>query len=1014
MEKIKILLLIIFQFLVVFAMAQTITGGEYFFDTDPGPGNGIAISITNGELVDENLEFSTSGLEPGYHYIYIRVNDENGKWSSYINHKFYIYEIIEPEIPSVSKPLVAAEYFFDTDPGTGNGIPFIVTKSDELDIERYISTAGLTPETHTLFVRVSDEDGKWSIVKSADFYTYDATCTVPVVDFTSDTVASGNEMTFTNLSSNVHEATSYSWDILNDSAVDYTALDILHTFAEAGRYDVKLTVNNGDACISSVIREVVVGTLASPIVSVSGDIEFCDGNSVTLTAETGHSYLWSTGETTQAIDVTSSGDYYAWITNSEGVEIKSETINVIVNDVPDLVLNTTDATDGIANGSAVLEVTGGSENYLISWSTGEEIYIANNLAAGDHSVTVDDGFCPLSEDFTIGDVSSNIGDIVAAEYFFDTDPGPGSGSTLNIAGGETINFTTSISTTGLNIGFHHLFIRVKDNEGRWSIYDTHKFYIYDTIYTDQSIETQIVAAEYFFNQDPGFGNGYPITISPGDSIDWTGEINPDTLSEGAHDLFIRVRSDNGLWSQVLTEPITVCDVVAISDFSFVVTGSQVAFTNESTGATSYEWDFGESNTSVEADPTHTYSNKGTYTVCLTATNTCNSHMVCHQVVIPNSAPTAISISDNTIDENSEIGTLVGLLLTTDADANDSHSYTLVAGTGDTNNDLFFIDGHQLKSTEIFDFETLSSYSIRLQTDDGDVNGTFEASLTISVNDVNEQPTALALSNNIVDENVSLASIIGFFTTTDPDNNETFTYAFSGDFTDNTNFLISGDQLLTNSQFDFESQNNYSIQITVTDNGGLTFNQQFTIEINDLNEIPVVENPISDINLDEDFGTYTIDISAVFSDPDSDVLTYSAISDSESVVTVSIYEAILMLTGVGTGTATITVTANDGNDGTVNDMFIANIIPTGIYIIEFGDIARIYPNPSKGIFYFELIDNVCNDLFVKIIDAKGQVIFSNSQITKSIEIIDLSNYTKGIYFIQLKSNKYSSTKKIILE
>jgi len=54
-------------------------------------------------------------------------------------------------------------------------------------------------------------------------------------------------------------------------------------------------------------------------------------------------------------------------------------------------------------------------------------------------------------------------------------------------------------------------------------------------------------------------------------------------------------------------------------FSFVADGKTVTFTNESTvsGTVTYAWDFGDSNTSTEKDPVHTYELKGEYTVTLT-------------------------------------------------------------------------------------------------------------------------------------------------------------------------------------------------------------------------------------------------------------------------------------------------------------------------------------------------------------------------------------------------------------
>jgi PKD repeat protein len=50
----------------------------------------------------------------------------------------------------------------------------------------------------------------------------------------------------------------------------------------------------------------------------------------------------------------------------------------------------------------------------------------------------------------------------------------------------------------------------------------------------------------------------------------------------------------------------------------------VTFTNQSTGATSYNWNFGDGGTSTATNPGHTYTAAGTYTVTLTATNACGA------------------------------------------------------------------------------------------------------------------------------------------------------------------------------------------------------------------------------------------------------------------------------------------------------------------------------------------------------------------------------------------------------
>jgi len=52
---------------------------------------------------------------------------------------------------------------------------------------------------------------------------------------------------------------------------------------------------------------------------------------------------------------------------------------------------------------------------------------------------------------------------------------------------------------------------------------------------------------------------------------------------------------------------------------------EVTFTDQSTGnPTSWQWDFGDGGTSTQANPTHTYSNDGSYTVSLTVINSYGS------------------------------------------------------------------------------------------------------------------------------------------------------------------------------------------------------------------------------------------------------------------------------------------------------------------------------------------------------------------------------------------------------
>ena len=103
----------------------------------------------------------------------------------------------------------------------------------------------------------------------------------------------------------------------------------------------------------------------------------------------------------------------------------------------------------------------------------------------------------------------------------------------------------------------------------------------------------------------------------------------------------------------------------------------------------------------------------------------------------NSAPTDIGLTATSIAENNVVIAIIGTLSTTDADAGDTFTYSLVAGTGDTDNSSFNISDTSLRASAAFDFETKSSYSIRVRTTDS-ANNTFEKAFTITVTDVVEQ------------------------------------------------------------------------------------------------------------------------------------------------------------------------------------------------------------------------------------------------------------------------------------
>ena len=202
----------------------------------------------------------------------------------------------------------------------------------------------------------------------------------------------------------------------------------------------------------------------------------------------------------------------------------------------------------------------------------------------------------------------------------------------------------------------------------------------------------------------------------------------------------------------------------------------------------------------------------------------------------NVSPTDISISSNIIIENNSIGSILGALSTTDANLDDTHAYTLVSGAGATDNTFFTIVGNQLRSNEVFDFETKNNYSVRIRTTDSE-GLFFDKVITITVNDSNESPTDIGLTSSSINENVTVNTIVGVLSTTDVDSNNTHAYTLVSGIGDSDNnvFTIVGSDLKITSSPDYETKSSYSIRVRSTDQGGLFFDKVITITVNDIQE-----------------------------------------------------------------------------------------------------------------------------------------------------------------------------------
>jgi YDG domain/MBG domain (YGX type)/S-layer homology domain len=102
--------------------------------------------------------------------------------------------------------------------------------------------------------------------------------------------------------------------------------------------------------------------------------------------------------------------------------------------------------------------------------------------------------------------------------------------------------------------------------------------------------------------------------------------------------------------------------------------------------------------------------------------------------------------------------------------------------------------------------------------------------TLTVNAVGNAPTDISLSNSSINENLAAGTVVGTFSTTDPDAGDTFTYSFCGG-ADDASFTITGNSLKSAAVFNWLVKRNYSICVRSTDSTALSTTKTFVISIN---------------------------------------------------------------------------------------------------------------------------------------------------------------------------------------
>jgi uncharacterized repeat protein (TIGR01451 family) len=236
------------------------------------------------------------------------------------------------------------------------------------------------------------------------------------------------------------------------------------TVTTNGTYSV--TVGNGSGCTGSDSHTITINPAAT--VTIAGPATACD--SATLDAGSGFAtYLWSTGATTQTINVTATGTYSVTVTNGGGCSA-TDSHNITINNSPTpLITGPTAACD-----NATLNAGAGFASYL--WSTGDTTPTINVSATGTYSVTVTDvNGCSGSDSHTVTVTVTTPVTITGPASACDS-------ATLDAGSGfATYLWSTGATTQTINVTTGGTYSVTVTNSGGCSATDSHGITISNTL-----------------------------------------------------------------------------------------------------------------------------------------------------------------------------------------------------------------------------------------------------------------------------------------------------------------------------------------------------------------------------------------------------------------------------------------------------------------------------------------------------------------------------------------------------
>ena len=213
---------------------------------------------------------------------------------------------------------------------------------------------------------------------------------------------------------------------------------ILNTAGSVTYYAASVNTTTNCESATRTAVTLTITTVAQASVTAGGATSFCQGGSVMLTANSGTSYSWSNGATTQSITVNTTGSYTVTVTTS-GCTSTSPAVNVTVNPLPAATISAGGPLAFCQGNNVVLTASAGSS---WAWSNGASTQAITVANTGSYSVTVTNSQgCSSTSLATDVTVSPNPIVTISASPYTSLFPGLVTNLTANVTPAGTYNYT---------------------------------------------------------------------------------------------------------------------------------------------------------------------------------------------------------------------------------------------------------------------------------------------------------------------------------------------------------------------------------------------------------------------------------------------------------------------------------------------------------------------------------------------------------------------------------------------